>query len=101
VAAFRGTLEEVCEADVIVHVVDASSRVWRKQLKTVKETLSDLQVNDKPMFLLWNKVCVLSILYFDELSISSFCSFQQQQHQQQHHHHQQQQQLKIKGGSNQ
>jgi len=46
IAAFRATLEEVKEADVIVHVIDASNPNWEKQSTSVMRTLADLGVVD-------------------------------------------------------
>uniref|UniRef100_A0A0G4HLV3 Hflx-type G domain-containing protein n=1 Tax=Chromera velia CCMP2878 TaxID=1169474 RepID=A0A0G4HLV3_9ALVE len=59
VAAFRATLEEVNEADLIVHVVDASSRVKDKQMETVMRVLRDIDAGDTPIVTLWNKIDLL------------------------------------------
>jgi len=59
VAAFRATLEEVKEADVLVHVIDASNPVWQKQEMAVKMVLSELGVGDKPMVRVLNKIDLL------------------------------------------
>merc|ERR1712071_210756 len=48
VAAFRATLEEVREADVLVHVIDVSNPVWEKQERAVRTVLSEIGV-EKPM----------------------------------------------------
>ena len=56
VAAFRSTLEESVDADVIVHVIDASSPVWEQQMATVEGVLSDLGVSDRPRINCFNKV---------------------------------------------
>lgn len=55
VAAFRSTLEESVDADVIVHVIDASSPVWEQQMTTVEGVLSDLDVSDRPRIDCFNK----------------------------------------------
>ena len=55
VAAFRGTLEEVTEADLLVHVVDASHPDWRAQMRSVERVLRDLNAADKPMVIALNK----------------------------------------------
>jgi GTPase len=55
IAAFRATLEEIREADIIAHVVDASSRNWKAQIDVVQETLSQIGVPDCPTILIWNK----------------------------------------------
>ncbi|MEO5346135.1 MAG: GTPase HflX [Magnetococcus sp. YQC-9] len=55
VAAFRATLEETLEADLLVHVVDLSDPEWEAQQEAVEETLQELQVGDKPLLTLYNK----------------------------------------------
>jgi GTPase len=55
VAAFRSTLEEVKEADLLLHVVDASSADYFNHERTVHELLSDLEVNQIPELTLYNK----------------------------------------------
>lgn len=56
VAAFRATLEEVTEADLLLHVVDASNPNYLEQIKAVKEVLKQLQVMEKPMITVYNKI---------------------------------------------
>ncbi|MGU3473242.1 GTPase HflX [Paenibacillus sp. D51F] len=55
VAAFRATLEEVAEADLILHVVDSSSPMRREQMRVVEELLQQLGASDKPLLLVYNK----------------------------------------------
>ncbi len=59
VAAFRATLEEVTEADLIIHVVDASSPTAAEQAETVEEVLQDLDAATKPRVVALNKVDML------------------------------------------
>ena len=59
VAAFRATLEEVTEADVIVQVVDASSPTALEQAATVEQVLAELGARDKPRVVALNKVDLL------------------------------------------
>jgi GTP-binding protein HflX len=56
VAAFRATLEEINEADLILHVVDITHPLAREQSQTVMETLEDLEVVDRPMVVALNKI---------------------------------------------
>jgi GTP-binding protein HflX len=56
VAAFRATLEEIAEADLIVHVVDVTHPNSRQQSETVSLTLADLGVVDRPVVLALNKI---------------------------------------------
>jgi len=59
VAAFRATLEEVQQADVLVHVVDVSSPVWTKQERAVRQVLAEIGASDKPIVTVFNKIDLL------------------------------------------
>jgi GTP-binding protein HflX len=56
VASFRATLEEVREADVLLHVVDASHPQWEEQLQVVDEVLADLGIGERPVVPVFNKM---------------------------------------------
>jgi GTP-binding protein HflX len=56
VAAFRATLEELAEADVLVHVVDASHPAHEEHMAAVEALLDELEVGDRPIVLVLNKV---------------------------------------------
>jgi GTP-binding protein HflX len=56
VASFRATLEEVVDADLLVHVVDAAHPGWPEQVQVVDEVLADLGVGRRPQLLAFNKV---------------------------------------------
>ncbi len=60
VASFRATLEEVREADVLVHVIDASHPTWEEQRVVVDDVLHDLGVHDRPVLHAFNKMDLLS-----------------------------------------
>lgn len=60
VAAFRATLEEVREADVLLHIVDVSNPVWHKQEMAVMKVLSEIDSGDKPVVRVLNKIDLLS-----------------------------------------
>jgi GTPase len=60
VAAFRATLEEVAEADLIIHVVDASSSTMQRQIDAVEEVLKDIGADGRPLMMALNKIDVLS-----------------------------------------
>jgi GTP-binding protein HflX len=60
VAAFRATLEEVTDADLLVHVVDASHPQWVEQRGAVEQVLRELGAADKPRVTALNKVDRLS-----------------------------------------
>jgi len=56
VNAFRATLEELHEADLLVHVLDASNPDWPRQRAAVEAQLHDLELDDKPRILVFNKI---------------------------------------------
>ena len=53
--AFRATLEEMADADLLVHVVDASDPDRDQHIRAVDGILSDLELAEKPRILVWNK----------------------------------------------
>jgi GTP-binding protein HflX len=67
VAAFRATLEEVKEADVLIHVMDASNPVWNKQELAVKRVLSEIDAGDQPVVRVLNKIDLLDDDVAEEL----------------------------------
>jgi GTP-binding protein HflX len=60
IASFKSTLEEVTEADLLLHVVDVSSTTFEEQIKVVKDTLVELGADDKPTLMVFNKIDLLS-----------------------------------------
>jgi GTP-binding protein HflX len=56
VAAFRATLEELSETDLLVHVVDASAAEFRDQIGAVERILAELELDDPPRLLVFNKI---------------------------------------------
>jgi GTP-binding protein HflX len=56
VESFKSTLDEVREADLLIHVVDISHPTFEDQLNIVNETLAELDNKDKPMILVFNKI---------------------------------------------
>ena len=56
VASFQATLEEVVEADLLVHVIDASSPSWDHQVEAVEDVLHDIGAAGHPTLLAFNKV---------------------------------------------
>jgi GTP-binding protein HflX len=55
VAAFRATLEEIAEADILLHVVDMSHPNVIQQIEAVEDTLAEIEVPAIPRILVWNK----------------------------------------------
>ena len=56
VESFKSTLDEVREADILVHVADISHRDFEEQVNVVKQTLTDLKASDKPVIMVFNKI---------------------------------------------
>jgi GTP-binding protein HflX len=56
VAAFRATLEETIHADVLLHVVDAASGVRLEQIDEVNKVLKEINADNVPQVLVWNKI---------------------------------------------
>jgi GTPase len=56
VAAFRATLEETVHADLLLHVVDASSAVRDEQAQAVDQVLAEIPAGEAPRLLVWNKI---------------------------------------------
>ncbi len=56
VAAFRATLEEVLEADLILVVTDLAQRLWREQLEATRRVLGDIGASDRPVLHVLNKI---------------------------------------------
>ena len=59
VAAFRATLEEISDSDLLLHVVDASNPQSLSQIESVDKILHDLEVNDVPRLIVLNKADLL------------------------------------------
>jgi GTP-binding protein HflX len=56
VASFKSTLEEITEADLLLHVVDVSNKSFEEQVTVVNNTLTDLGADNKPTLLAFNKI---------------------------------------------
>ncbi len=66
VDSFKSTLDEVREADLLVHVVDISHPDFEEQINVVEKTLSDLGCSDKPSILVFNKIDAYTYVKKDE-----------------------------------
>src|SRR2546422_5422755 len=56
IAAFRATLEELAEADVLLHVMDASHPALEEHMAAVQGLLRELEIDDRPTLLVLNKI---------------------------------------------
>ncbi|NBT59648.1 GTPase HflX, partial [bacterium] len=84
VASFRSTLQEVLEADVLLHVVDMSSPYFQEQMEVTKKVLDEIGAGSKPAFLVFNKADlvkeiflpkILERKYIDCISVSALKPF--------------------------
>ncbi|MCR5315599.1 MAG: GTPase HflX [Bacteroidaceae bacterium] len=56
VDSFKSTLDEVREADLLIHLIDISHPDFEEQIRVVEKTLADLGASDKPILLVFNKI---------------------------------------------
>lgn len=56
VESFKSTLDEVREADVLIHVIDISHPNYEDHIETVNKTLADIKANDKRVLMVFNKI---------------------------------------------
>jgi GTPase len=66
VESFKSTLDEVREADILLHVVDISHTQYEEQLAVVNKTLVELKCADKPVITIFNKMDRFEAITFDE-----------------------------------
>jgi GTP-binding protein HflX len=66
VDSFKSTLDEVREADLLLHVVDISHPEFEDQIESVNKTLLDIKCNDKPIIMVFNKIDAYKPLTIDE-----------------------------------
>ena len=66
VESFKSTLDEVCEADLLLHVVDISHPNYEEQIQAVNKTLEEIGALDKPTILVFNKIDNYTYIQKDE-----------------------------------
>jgi GTPase len=66
VESFKSTLDEVREADLLVHIVDISHSDFEDQIRVVNQTLAEIKASDKPTILLFNKIDAFEYIKKDE-----------------------------------
>ncbi|MGN0189957.1 MAG: GTPase HflX [Candidatus Cryptobacteroides sp.] len=69
VEAFKSTLDEVREADILMHVVDISHPNFEEHIRVVEETLKDIKAINKPIFVVFNKIDSYRYEEYDEFSL--------------------------------
>lgn len=70
VESFKSTLDEVREADILVHVVDISHAGFEEQIDTVNETLSEIKTGEKPTIYVFNKIDAFEYIKKDDDDLS-------------------------------
>lgn len=69
IEAFKSTLDEVREADILIHVVDISHPGFEEQMQVVENTLRDINADNKPIYVIFNKVDAYTYEEYDEFSL--------------------------------
>ena len=69
IEAFKSTLDEVREADILMHVVDISHPNFEDQIAVVNKTLQDIGCGDEPVYLVFNKIDAYQPESYDEFSL--------------------------------
>lgn len=69
IEAFKSTLDEVREADILIHVVDISHPGFEEQMQVVEQTLRDIKADNKPVYVVFNKVDAYTYEEYDEFSL--------------------------------
>ena len=70
VEAFKNTLDEVREADILLHVVDISHPGFEEQMEVVERTLQEIGASNKPVFVIFNKIDAYTYEEYDEFSLT-------------------------------
>ena len=70
VESFKSTLDEVREADILLHVVDISHPAFEEQIETVNRTLEEIKANDKLVIYVFNKIDAFSFVQKDDDDLS-------------------------------
>ena len=68
--SFKSTLDEVREADLLLHVVDVSHKNFQEQIQVVSQTIADIGAGDKPVILVFNKIDAFTYTEKDEDDLS-------------------------------
>ena len=69
IEAFKSTLDEVREADILVHVVDISHSDFEEQMQVVEKTLQEIGAGNKPIYVVFNKIDAYTYEKYDEFSL--------------------------------
>jgi len=72
IESFKSTLDEIREADIIIHVVDISNPNFEEYIDVVKQTLTQINVIDKPTITVFNKIDQYSYIEKDKYDLTPF-----------------------------
>jgi GTP-binding protein HflX len=72
IEAFKSTLDEIREADLLLHVVDISHPNFEDQINIVTQTLHEIKASDKPTLLVFNKIDNYKAPDADDLTVTGF-----------------------------
>ena len=72
IESFKSTLDEVREADILLHVIDASHPSYDEQIEIVNKTLADIGVSDKPTIFVYNKMDIIRAKEKEEFEKNNF-----------------------------
>lgn len=70
VESFKSTLDEVREADLLLHIIDISHPGFEDQIEVVNQTLADIKASEKPIIMVFNKVDAYSFVEQEESDLS-------------------------------
>lgn len=70
IESFKSTLDEVREADLLIHVVDISHPDFEEQINVVNQTLADIHADNKPTMLLFNKIDAYEFIKKDPFDLT-------------------------------
>lgn len=70
VESFKSTLDEVREADLLLHIVDISHPDFEEQMAVVEQTLAEIHAADKPVMIVFNKIDAFTVAHRDEDDLS-------------------------------
>jgi GTP-binding protein HflX len=70
VESFKSTLDEVREADILLHVVDISHPQFEDHIRVVQDTLHEIGAGDKPVFMVFNKIDAYQHVPKDEYDLT-------------------------------
>ena len=78
IEAFKSTLEEISEADLLIHVIDVANKNYQSQINTVKNVLKEINADDIPVIYAYNKIDLIKEFPIPETENAIFISAENQ-----------------------